>query len=135
MLDARPRPQREPPPGLLQSPAEVGVLGRAHALVEPADLFERDATHEQVRGDRARTVGVGNVGLLAEEAPRGAVACGDRAAIRRRDHLACERAEVGIGRLGEIRVEQPMRRVAIGIQKQNPIAPGSGRADVTSIGG
>ena len=46
----------ESPAGALQPPAEIGVLGCPHALVEAAHLFERGAPHEQVGGDGAGEV-------------------------------------------------------------------------------
>ena len=61
MLDARPAAQLEPPAGALQAPAEVGVLGRAHALVEAADLLEGGPAHEQVGRHRAGQVRVREV--------------------------------------------------------------------------
>ena len=115
VLDARLRPQLEPPARLLQPPAEVGVLGRAHALVEAADLLERGPAHHQVRGHRARPVGVGEMGLLAEEAARGAVARRERR--RRRAPAATSPASAPTRR-------RPARRST---RRAGPAGPGSRR--------
>ena len=73
MLDGRLRAQVEQPTGLLQAPGEVGVLCGAQTLIEPSDLLERLAADEEVRRNRARTVGMSKVLPLAEESAGGAV--------------------------------------------------------------
>ena len=105
MLHARAGAELEPPPGLLETPAEVGVLGRAHALVEASDLLERGAAHHQVGGDGAGAIRMGEMGLLAEEALGSAVPCGERRDIRPWDDLPGKRADVIVDRLGEVRIE------------------------------
>src|ERR1019366_10474309 len=93
------------PPGVLQAPAEIGVLRGPHALVETADLLERRPSHKYVGGRRAWPIGMLEVGLLAEAAARGAVALGERVGAGGRDDFADQRPHVLRDLPREVRVE------------------------------
>ncbi len=135
MLDLRLGAQLEPPAGALQPPAEVGVLGRPDAFVEASHLVEGGPPHQQVRGHRTGEVGVGEMGLLVEEAPRRTVALGDGRAVGRRHHLPGQGAHLVRHRLGEERVEQPAGGPAIGVEEQNPVVAGALGAGVARVRG
>ncbi len=134
MLDRRGTAQLELPTGLLQPPAEVGVLGGPNALVEAADLLERGTPDEQVGRHRAGPVGMAQVRLLGEEVAGRAVASGERVAVDQRHYLARERADVLRHRRREVGVEQTSRRQAVGVEEQDPLAVRARRSDVAGVG-
>ncbi len=122
VLDARAGAELEPPPGLLQAPAEVGVLGRAHPLVEAADLLERGAADQQVGRDGPREVRMGEVRLLAEEVPGGAVPRGERRGVRpaatTSPASAPTSSATGSAKYASSSVGG---RAAVGVQEQDPV--------------
>ena len=131
MHDGRVRPVLELQAVLLQAPAEVDVTARPNALREAAELLPRAAPDEQVRGHGVGPVRVGEGQRRREQSGR-AVALHEAPAVVREDP-AGHGARPGGRQRGEVGVEDPRRRPAVGVQEQKPRRPRGERPDVAGV--